>query len=346
MIDACRDNPLERSFTRSIHTGGLVKQNPPKGTLISYATDYGKTAKDGEGKHSPYTGAFLELLDRPNMEYKVLFDEIKYLVAQRTNDEQLPVVEDKIYERGSFCFNYKQQEVTVPAKSLSHSTEENYALGKHYYDNQNYDKAIDYYKEAAEQGNAKAQNSLGLMYYYGVGVEKNYTEGVKWFRKAAEQGDAYAQYNLGDMYIEGEGVEKNYTEAVKWFRKAAEQGYAEAQNSLGLMYYYGVLVEKNYTEGVKWFRKAAEQGNAVAQYNLGNRYYYGEGVEKNYTEAVKWYRKAADKGHLDAQYNLGNRYYNGEGVEKNYTEAVKWYRKAADKGHSNAKNTLKQLGIQ
>ena len=376
MIDACRDNPLERSFTRSIHTGGLVKQNTPIGTLISYATDYGKTAKDGEGEHSPYTSAFLELLDRPNMEYKDLFEEIKYLVYQRTNHQQLPVVEDKIYERGSFCFNYKQQVVTVPAKSLSHSTEENYVLGKHYYDNQNYDKAIDYYKEAAEQGNAEAQNSLGIMYYngegveknyteavkwyrkaaeqgnadahinlgnryyYGEGVEKNYSEAVKWYRKAAEQGNARGQNNLGLSYYNGEGVEKNYTEAVKWFRKAAEQGYAWAQNSLGIMYYNGEGIEKNYSEAVKWYRKAAEQGNAASQNNLGIMYYNGEGVEKNYSEAVKWYRKAAEQGEAVAQYNLGIMYVNGEGVEKNYTEAVKWYRKAAEQGYAEAQNSL------
>ena len=56
---------------------------------------------------------------------------------------------------------------------------------------------------------------------------------VKWYRKAAEQGSAKAQYNLGVMYAEGTGVLKNDAKAVKWYRKAADQGDATAQLHLG-----------------------------------------------------------------------------------------------------------------
>ena len=173
---------------------------------------------------------------------------------------------------------------------------------------------------------------------------KNYAEAVKWYRKAAEQGHAEAQNNLGECYYYGNGVEKNYKEAAKWYRKAAEQGDAYAQCNLGYCYEYGRGVEKNYTEAVKWYRKAAEQGYAKAQYNLGVRYFDGRGVEKNYTEAVKWYRKATEQGHAWAQHNLGVCYERGEGVEKDLTEAVKWYRKAAEQGDEYAKTALERLG--
>ena len=73
-----------------------------------------------------------------------------------------------------------------------------------------------------EQGNAKAQNNLGVMYDNGEGVIKDAAEAVKWFRKAAEQGYAYAQNNLGVMYEYGNGVIKDAAEAVKLYRKAAE----------------------------------------------------------------------------------------------------------------------------
>ena len=55
----------------------------------------------------------------------------------------------------------------------------------------------------AEQGDAEAQISLGIMYDYGRGVPEDDTEAVKWYRKAAEQGVAKAQYNLGVMYTNG-----------------------------------------------------------------------------------------------------------------------------------------------
>ena len=99
--------------------------------------------------------------------------------------------------------------------------------------------------QAAEQGYAKAQFNLGLMYYNGQGVRQDYTQAVQWYRKAAEQGDAEAQYNLGVMYYDGQGVRKDYVEAVKWYRKAAEQGYAKAQYNLGVAYEKGKGVRQD-----------------------------------------------------------------------------------------------------
>ena len=49
--------------------------------------------------------------------------------------------------------------------------------------------------QVAEQGNAVAQFNLGLMYDKGQGVRQDYAQAVQWYRKAAEQGDAQAQYN-------------------------------------------------------------------------------------------------------------------------------------------------------
>ena len=70
------------------------------------------------------------------------------------------------------------------------------------------------------------------MYEKGYGVSKDYSEAVKWYRKAAEQGDAEAQNNLGQMYRNGYGVSKDYSEAVKWFRKSARQGREAAKDNL------------------------------------------------------------------------------------------------------------------
>ncbi|WP_230988311.1 tetratricopeptide repeat protein [Bathymodiolus japonicus methanotrophic gill symbiont] len=67
----------------------------------------------------------------------------------------------------------------------------------------------------------------------GIGVVQDDKEAFKWFRKAAEQGHAGAQDNLGMMYAIGKGVVQDDKEAFKWFRKAAEQGHASAQDNLG-----------------------------------------------------------------------------------------------------------------
>ncbi len=115
------------------------------------------------------------------------------------------------------------------------------------------------WRPLAKQGDAAAQNNLGVMYKMGLGVPQDYAEAVRWHRKAAEQGDAIAQNNLGVMYAKGQGVPQDDAEAVKWFRKAAEQGYAGAQFNLGFMYYNGRGVPQDYAQAHMWFNLAASR---------------------------------------------------------------------------------------
>ncbi len=107
-------------------------------------------------------------------------------------------------------------------------------------------------------------------------------EDIQRYRAAAEQGDAEAQNKLGLVYYNGQGVVQSYEEAAKWFRKAAEQGHAIAQGNLGFAYDKGLGVPQSYTEAAKWYRKAAEQGNAIAQNNLGFAYDNGQGVPQSW----------------------------------------------------------------
>ena len=198
-----------------------------------------------------------------------------------------------------------QSHQTSAAKSAAAlSPEDMFQNGLEHYDKKNYTEAVKWYRKAAEQGHAGAQNNLGVCYEDGYRVTKDYAEAVKWYQKAAEQGNAYAQFNLGLCYEQGDGVTTSITEAVKWYRKAAEQGLGHAQLNLGNCYYYGKGLTKDYDEAVKWYRKAAEQGNASAQNNLGVCYELGDGVTKSITEAVKWYRKAAAQGFELAKENL------------------------------------------
>ena len=121
----------------------------------------------------------------------------------------------------------------------------------------------------------------------------DYTTALRLYRPLAEQGNADAQYSLGIMYAKGQGVPQNYAEAVTWYRKAADQGVAQAQHNLGLMYRDGQGVPQDYAQAHKWYRKAADQGDADAQYNLGIMYAKGEGVPQDYVQAHKWWNLAA-----------------------------------------------------
>jgi hypothetical protein len=60
-------------------------------------------------------------------------------------------------------------------------------------------------------------------------------EATRWYRKAADQGHAQAQNNLGTMFEQGRGVAQSNVEAARWYRKAADQDNADAQYNLGNM---------------------------------------------------------------------------------------------------------------
>ena len=120
-----------------------------------------------------------------------------------------------------------------------------------------YATALSVYRPLADQGLARAQSNLGVMYANGQGVPQDYAAAVGWYRKAAEQGDAEAQYNLGVMYDNGQGVPQDYAAAAGWYRKAADQGGALAQNNLGVMYDNGRGVPQDYVQAHKWFNLAA-----------------------------------------------------------------------------------------
>jgi TPR repeat protein len=56
----------------------------------------------------------------------------------------------------------------------------------------------------------------------------DYAKAAQLFRPLAEQGDTKAQFSLGWMYFTGQIVPQDVREAMRWYRKAAEQGLAKA----------------------------------------------------------------------------------------------------------------------
>ena len=91
---------------------------------------------------------------------------------------------------------------------------------------------------------------------------------VQFYRTAADKGQAEAQYNLGLIYCTGRGVEQNYTKAADLFLNAADQGHFKAQYFLGRMLEKGIGVRASHTTAIYWYQKSADQGNTKAELAL------------------------------------------------------------------------------
>jgi len=137
-------------------------------------------------------------------------------------------------------------------------------------------------------------------------IEENnaYPEGLQQTIRSAQQGDAAAQNSLGLIYREGKEIPNNDTEAFDWFSKSANQGNVEAQFNLGAAYYFGQGVSQDYKKASEWLRIAANNKNSDAQYLLGKMYANGEGVQQNLSEAAEWLNMASLHGNLEAKQSL------------------------------------------
>ena len=230
-------------------------------------------------------------------------------------------------------------------KQENSKAEELLEQGMSYSENNEYEKALPYFKQAAELGLLEAQcmyiiDLLVISEESGKDFSSEVKKYVNLIRNAANQGNPDGQVCLAVLYEEGFGVSEDMKTAVKWYQKAADQGNAGAQSKLGECYYLGKGVAENDAKAVKWFQKSADQGNADAQYYLGECYYLGKGVAQNDAEAVKWFQKSADQGNADAQWQLGHCYYFGNGVLKNEQKAASFYQKAANQEHAKAQYLL------
>ena len=168
----------------------------------------------------------------------------------------------------------------------------------------------------------------GSAYY----LRGDFTAALREWRPLAEEGDARAQHYLGIMYANGEGVAQDDRQAAYWFQKSAGQGNSQSQYHLGILYANGAGVPEDDPQAVHWFRKSAEQGDARAQFNLGVMYEFGEGVPEDDRQAVSWYRQAAEQGYARAQFGLGQMFADGAGTPRDNIRAYAWFNLAAARG--------------
>ena len=77
--------------------------------------------------------------------------------------------------------------------------------------------------------NPKAAYDLALRFLRGDGVERNSFQAIEWLRNAGDQGLVDAQFALGRLYLLGfEEMGSDPAEAEAWLSRAAAKGHKEA----------------------------------------------------------------------------------------------------------------------
>ena len=120
------------------------------------------------------------------------------------------------------------------------------------------------FEKAANSGDILAQYSLGVFYLKGYDIEQDYNKAIYWFKTAVKQDHALSQYSLARCYQEGLGVEKDYVAAAKLFERAAEQGNKMSQKIISECYNYGIGVAQNPQLADYWLQKSKFQIDEVS----------------------------------------------------------------------------------
>ncbi len=108
--------------------------------------------------------------------------------------------------------------------TASHAGAQDFKAGLDAYDRGDFETVLKEWEPLAEQGDARAQFNLGVIYFNGQGVPHDPVKAIDWYRAAADQGYAPAQANLAFMYETGQGVLQNYIQAYKWATIAEKLG--------------------------------------------------------------------------------------------------------------------------
>jgi len=222
--------------------------------------------------------------------------------------------------------------------------------------------------KAAQLGEDRAQNSLGVCYHDGVGVKQDYAVARHWYEKALENGNtkalenisflcadqkdtlgmkkyvamgverglARSQFLMAEMYRQGIGVEKDLAQAEEWYKKAAENGYLSAYSSLSVIQFD----RKDYKATWKFVSEGMNKGDTNAFYNAGFLCEHGLGVEADCLLATQYYQHAIqyeNGNQARAYFQLGRILYEGcDKVERDEQKGLEYIRKAAQMGNPEA----------
>jgi TPR repeat protein len=174
-----------------------------------------------------------------------IFLALGYHLAPVIQTELEPWVRTKLHSRSNVA-----QLQTVLASTIVPKPDATLASGVE-------TATLDQLRQMAEEGNAAAENSLGLRYAQGDGVKLDEQEAVRWFLRAAQHGSVSAQSKLGSIYYSGRGVPKDLTQAYFWMVVARLSG-DEASKTLSPGIRYELTRDQITTielEADRWLRQ-------------------------------------------------------------------------------------------
>jgi TPR repeat protein len=217
-----------------------------------------------------------------------------------------------------------------------------------------YSRAIESYKAAAEAGDGRAMNNLGVMALQGRGLGPGKGEAVSWFEKAVDAGSAAASYNLGLLAEYG----VSGSSAAHHYRIASAQGHALAQKRLAGLSDGNEARRQTELAALSGDKDSLDQiGAGPATRHRDARAVIGLLAEEHCngctkadkaisSSAMKNLHALAEKGDAPALYDLGVHHLKGDQTVQDSSKAARYFSTAAKKGYAPAALQLARMHLR
>uniref|UniRef100_A0A2K6E8X0 SEL1L2 adaptor subunit of SYVN1 ubiquitin ligase n=1 Tax=Macaca nemestrina TaxID=9545 RepID=A0A2K6E8X0_MACNE len=216
---------------------------------------------------------------------------------------------------------------------------------------QNITAAIQLYESLAKEGSCKAQNALGFLSSYGIGMEYDQAKALIYYTFGSAGGSIMSQMILGYRYLSGINVLQNCEVALSYYKKVADHIADTFEKSEGVPVEKVRLTERpenlsSNSEILDWdiyqyYKFLAERGDVQIQVMYTDEieflehenYKAGSGIWKDYKLAFKYFYLASQSGQPLAIYYLAEMYATGTGVVRSCRTAVELYKGVCELGH-------------
>lgn len=318
IMDACRNNPFERSWHRSANGNGLAMMNAPTGTLIAYATAPGKVASDGESANGLYTSILLKYMKDPSLNLEQVFKKVRTEVTEKSSGAQVPW-ETTSLTGGDFFMTSKS--IQTYAQTTSNYSKENREIP---IDGEDPDKALQYYTQAMDKYDKYLYEDAIDLYTKAINANPSDFQAYLW--------RGHARYALG--YQDGIVNDKLLEEAIIDYTKTLQLNPAEAE-----AYYY----RGNSRKLLKKLKEAIPDFTLAIKYDPKRRdYYYYRGLTyyllENNAAAIDDFNKsiALDPSHANSYlFKAYSLFY-----QEDYETAITVFEEAFSRDPNQAEGTL------
>lgn len=260
-----------------------------------------------------------------NAEYEKLLKEEKGFLPTEKSEKTQDNISITLLQEAKKAERDKDFDVALALYKRVGSAEAMYHMGKIYnntayikYDKQ---KAINYFKQAAENGNEEAKNIINL-----IAPEMSSTEEILQEAKRAER-------------------DKDFEKALNLYKEVVNiDDSAEALYFIGRIYNNSEYLHYDKQKAINCFEFAANADNKKAKKIMKEilKEIFQEAkqaeIDKDFVKAINLYEKAATMGSSDALYFIGK-------IHSNFNKktAMYYFKRAADAGNEEARNLIISL---